>query len=112
VQLSPGVFGSTTNPILGANPPKPKARPPLDEKQPCENQESPDLRSQPADPPQQWKADTSTQAFKDRYALAKGRAVDWLKGQLKREGLDGKLKVTDEDATKGLIDQVAGGKLP
>ena len=44
--------------------------------------------SQPADPPQQWKADTSSQAFKDRYALAKGRAVDWLKGQLKKEGLD------------------------
>lgn len=112
VSLAPGVYGTTTNPILGANPPKPKTRPPLDEKQPCENQENPDLRSQPADPPQQWQADTSSQAFKDRYALAKGRAVDWLKGQLKKEGLDGKLKVTDEDATKGLIDQVAGGKLP
>ena len=54
VQLAPGVFGSTTNPILGANPPKPKARPPLDESQPCENQEPPDLRSQPGDPPKQW----------------------------------------------------------
>jgi len=69
-------------------------------------------RLAPEAPPQQWQADTSSQAFKDRYSLAKGRAVDWLKGQLKREGLDGKLKVTDEDATKGLIDQVAGGKLP
>jgi len=111
VQLSPGMFGTTTNPILGANPPKPKTRPPLDEKQPCENQQTPDLRSQPADPPQQWKADTSTQAFKDRYALAKGRAVDWLKEQLKTEGLADKLKVTDQDATKDLIDQV-GGQLP
>jgi hypothetical protein len=112
VQLAPGMIGSTTNPILGSNPPKQKTRPPLDEKQPCENQENPDLRSQPGDPPQQWQADTSTQAFKDRYALAKGRAVDWLKGQLKSEGLDGKLKVTEEDATKDLIDQVGGGKLP
>ena len=108
VQLAPDTFGTTTNPILGSNPPKPKARPPLDEKQPCENQETPDLRSQPADPPNQWKADTSSQAFKDRYALAKGRAVDWLKGQLEREKLTDKLKVTDEDATQGLIDSIAG----
>jgi hypothetical protein len=112
VQLAPDTFGTTTNPILGANPPKPKARPPLDEKQTCENQQTPDLRSRPADPPNQWKADTGSQAFKDRYALAKGRAVDWLKDQLKREKLDDKLKVTDEDATKSLIDQVAGGQLP
>ena len=112
VQLAPGTFGTTTNPILGANPPKPKSRPPLDEKQPCENQVTPDLRSQPADPPQQWQADTSSQAFLDRYKLAKGRAVDWLKEQLKREKLDDKLKVTDEDASKGLIDSIAGGTLP
>jgi hypothetical protein len=112
VQLAPGVFGSTLNPILGSNPPKAKARPPLDESQPCENQETPDLRSQPGDPPQQWQADTSSQAFKDRYALAKGRAVDWLKDQLKREKLSDKLKVADEDATKGLIDSLAGGKAP
>ena len=111
VQLSPGVFGSTVNPILGSNPPK-SARPPLDEKQPCENQENPDLRSQPGDPPQQWTADTSTKAFQDRYALAKGRAVDWLKEQLEREGLSNQLKVSDEDATKGLIDQIAGGTTP
>jgi virulence factor Mce-like protein len=112
VQLAPGVFGSTTNPILGANPPKPKARPPLDESQPCENQETPDLRTQPADPPKQWTADTSSQAFKDRYAKARGRAVDWLKDQIKREDLTGKLKVSEEDATKGLIDSLAGGKAP
>ena len=62
--------------------------------------------------PKQWTADTSTQAFKDRYALAKGRAVDWLKGQIKREELTDKLKVLDEDATQGLVDQVAGGKTP
>jgi len=112
VQLAPGEFGTTTNEILGANPPKPKSRPPLDEKQPCENQESPDLRSQPAAPPQQWKADTSSKAFQDRYDLAKTRAVDWLRGQLKDEKLADKLKVTDKDATKGLIDSLAGGDAP
>jgi virulence factor Mce-like protein len=108
VQLAPDVFGTTTNPILGANPPKPQKRPPLDSSQPCENQQTPDLRSQPADPPNQWKADTSTQAFKDRYALAKGRAVDWLKEQLKQEKLTDKVSVVDKDATQQLIDQIAG----
>ena len=111
VQFAPGMFGTTTNPILGANPPKPTKRPPLDNSQPCENQETPDLRSQPAKPPEQWKADTSSQAFLDRYNLAKGRAVDWLKGQLKAEKLTDQIGVTDTDATQGLIDS-AGGKLP
>jgi phospholipid/cholesterol/gamma-HCH transport system substrate-binding protein len=111
VQLAPDTFGTTTNPILGSNPPKPKARPPLDAKQPCENQQTPDLRSQPADPPNQWKADTGSQVFKDRYALAKGRAVDWLKEQLEQEKLTDQLDVTDVDATQGLIDSL-GGQAP
>ncbi|MGH2967923.1 MAG: hypothetical protein ACRDK0_02485, partial [Solirubrobacteraceae bacterium] len=115
VQLKPGVFGTTTNPILGSNPPKAKGRPPINSSVPCETQESPDLRSQPGAPPEQKQVDTGTKAFKDRYALAKGRAVDWLKEQLKREGLDGKLEVAEDDATQQLIDRVAaaaGGKTP
>ena len=108
VQFAPDMFGTTTNPILGSNPPKQKSRPPLDAKQPCENQQTPDLRSQPGDPPEQWKADTSSAAFLDRYKLSKGRAVDWLKGQLEDEKLSDQIKVTDEDATKGLIDSIAG----
>jgi hypothetical protein len=111
VQLAPGVFGTTTNPILGSNPPK-SPRPVLDETKPCETQEAPDLNSQPGPAPEQHPVDTSSKAFQDRYALAKGRAVDWLKKQLKLEGLDKKLSVSDQDATKGLLDQVAGGKLP
>ena len=112
VQFAPDVFGTTANPILGANPPKPTKRPPLDETQPCENQETPDLRSQPSDPPKQWKADTTTPEFLDRYNLAKGRAVDWLKDQLKAEKLTDQIDVTDTDATKGLIDSLPGAKLP
>jgi phospholipid/cholesterol/gamma-HCH transport system substrate-binding protein len=111
VQLSPGVFGTTTNPILGSNPPK-SPRPVLDETHACETQQAPDLRSQPGDPPQQHTADTKSKAFQDRYALAKGRAVDWLKKQLKADGLDKQLSVNDKDATPGLLDQIAGGKLP
>ena len=114
VQLSPGVFGTTANPILGANPPKPKTRPPLDESKPCETQQPPDLRSKPGAPPEQHQVDTSTAAFQARYERAKAVAVDWLRQQLKLDGLD-KLQVTNQDATKQLIDQVAqaaGGTLP
>jgi virulence factor Mce-like protein len=112
VQLAPGVFGTTTNPILGSNPPKAPSRPPIDEKTPCETQQNPDLRSQPGAAPEQRQVDTSTKLFKDRYALAKGRAIDWLREEIKKEGLGDKLKVTEDDATKQLIDQIAGGKLP
>ena len=111
VTLAPGMFGTTTNPILGSNPPK-SPRPILDETKACETQQAPDLGSNPGNPPEQHQVDTSSKAFQDRYNLAKGRAIDWLKGQLKAEGLDKKLSVSDKDATKSLIDQVAGGKLP
>jgi phospholipid/cholesterol/gamma-HCH transport system substrate-binding protein len=109
VTLAPGVYGTTANPILGANPPK-SPRPVLDESKPCENQEAPNLASQPSKPPEQHQIDTSTPAFQQRYALAKSRAVDWLKKQLKLEGLAKKLKVTDKDATPGLLGQIGGGK--
>jgi phospholipid/cholesterol/gamma-HCH transport system substrate-binding protein len=110
VQLAPGMFGTTTNPILGSNPPK-SPRPVLDETKPCETQQAPDLRSQPGAAPEQHQVDTSSQAFQDRYALAKSRAIDWLKKQRKLEGLDKKLSVADQDATKGVLDEVQG-KLP
>jgi len=109
VQLAPGMFGTTTNPILGSNPPK-SPRPILDETKPCETQQAPDLNSQPGAPPDQHQVDTSSPTFQARYNLAKSRAVDWLKQQLKVDGLDKKLSVTDKDATKGLIDQIAGAK--
>ena len=112
VQLAPGVFGTTTNPILGSNPPKAKERPPINADAPCETQENPDLRSQPGAAPEQRQVDTSTKAFKDRYDLAKGRAIDWLRDEIKAEGLTDKLKVTEDDATKQLIDEIAGGRLP
>jgi phospholipid/cholesterol/gamma-HCH transport system substrate-binding protein len=103
VQFAPGVFGTTVNPLLGSNPPK-SPRPLLNEKVACETQEAPNLASQPGPPPEQHQVDTSSAAFQKRYALAKGKAVDWLKKQLKVEGLDKKLSVTDKDATQGLLE--------
>jgi virulence factor Mce-like protein len=107
VTFSPGVFGTTPEPLLGANPPKPQKRPPLDGSVPCETQEPPDLRSTPADPPPQRTVDTSTAAFKTRYDMARGKAIGWLTKQLKVEGLQDVLKVATSDATPQLIDKIA-----
>ena len=104
VTFKPGVFGTTPEPLLGANPPRPEKRPPLNADVPCETQESPDLRSDPAPPPEQRQIDTSSAAFQARYAKARGEAVDWLRKQLKAEGLDGLLKVAENDVTKQLVE--------
>jgi phospholipid/cholesterol/gamma-HCH transport system substrate-binding protein len=108
VTLRPGVFATTPEPLIGANPPKPTKRPPINADAPCETQEPPDLRTNPAAPPPQQQVDTTTPAFQARYAQAREKAVDWLRDQLEAEGLDGLLKVTEDDATKQLIDQIAG----
>jgi hypothetical protein len=103
------VFGTTPEPLLGANPPKPRKRPPLNGKVPCETQETPDLRTQAAPPPPQHTVDTNTPTFKAREALAQARAVKWLQKQLEVEGLQNLLKVTSKDATSQLLSQIAEG---
>jgi virulence factor Mce-like protein len=109
VTFKPGVFGTTPEPLLGANPPQPRKRPPLNGKVPCETQETPDLRTQAAPPPPQHTVDTNTPAFKAREALAQARAVKWLQKQLKVEGLQNLLKVTSKDATSQLLSRIAEG---
>jgi hypothetical protein len=106
------VFGTTPEPLLGANPPKPTKRPPLDGKVPCETQATPDLRTQTAPPPPQREVNTSTPAFQARYAKARDEAVQWLQKQLKIEDLTKLLKVSDKDATPQVIDKVAKGATP
>jgi virulence factor Mce-like protein len=110
VTFKPGVFGTTPEPLLGANPPKPTKRPPLNGSIPCETQETPDLRTNPAAPPPQHTVNTSTPAFRARYDLARGKAVDWLRKQLKAEDLANVLKVVTSDATPQLINRIAGTK--
>jgi phospholipid/cholesterol/gamma-HCH transport system substrate-binding protein len=106
VTLKPGVFATTPEPLIGANPPKPQKRPPLNADAPCETQEPPDLRTKVAPPPQQRQVDTSSPAFQARYAQAKAKAVDWLREQLKAEGLDDLLKVGDEDVTQQIVEKL------
>ena len=107
VQLRPGMFATSALPINGSNPPRPVGRPPLRADVPCETQEPPDLRSQAGKPPPQRRIDTSDPEYRKRVELARGRAIRWLERQLKKEGLDKRLSVGDEDATEALIDRVA-----
>jgi phospholipid/cholesterol/gamma-HCH transport system substrate-binding protein len=107
VTLRPGVFATTPEPLLGANPPRPPKRPPLDADAPCETQEPPDLRSDPAAPPEQRTVNTGSAAFQARYEQARTKAVSWLRRQLEAEGLKKVLEVTGDDATKELIERIA-----
>jgi phospholipid/cholesterol/gamma-HCH transport system substrate-binding protein len=107
VTLRPGVFATTPEPLIGANPPRPEKRPPLDAQTPCETQEAPDLRTNPAGPPPQRQVDTSSAAFQARYTQARAKAVDWLRDQLKAEGLDQLLDVANTDADQQLIERIA-----
>ena len=111
VTFSPGVYGTTALPILGANPRMPKQRPPLREDVPCETQQTPDLRSNPGAPPPQRQADISSALFKDRWAKVRQYGIDLMKLSLKREGLANRFKVSDKDITLDQIKKIAkGGK--
>jgi phospholipid/cholesterol/gamma-HCH transport system substrate-binding protein len=103
VQFSPGVFGTTALPLLGVNPPKPTARPPLRNDVPCETQQTPDLRSTAGAPPEQHQTNVNAPAFKTRWAKVRKYGMDLMKLSLKREGLAGKFKVVDKDITKADI---------
>src|SRR5215210_2419173 len=107
VQFNPGVFGTTALPLLGVNPPKPKARPPLRSDVPCETQQTPDLESKAADPPKQRRIDVNNAAFKARWAKVRQYGIDLMKLSLKREGLADTLKVSDTDITKAGIAKMA-----
>jgi len=107
VTFKPGVYGTTPEPLLGANPPKPQKRPPLNGKVPCETQEAPDLQTIPGDPPPQRQINTNSAAYQARYAQARGKAVDWLTKQLKVEGLQDLFDVGTQDMTPQLVDKIA-----
>jgi phospholipid/cholesterol/gamma-HCH transport system substrate-binding protein len=109
VTFGPGVYGTTALPLLGVNPPRPKERPPLRNDVPCENQQTPDLRSTPGAPPPQRKADTSSKLFKDRWAKVRKYGIDLMRLSLKREGLADK-KVVDRDLTLADIQKLAKRK--
>jgi phospholipid/cholesterol/gamma-HCH transport system substrate-binding protein len=110
VTFKPGWYGTTAEPLLGANPPKPQHRPPLNPEAPCELQAPPDLRTVPAKPPEQHPVDTSTPEFKALYEKARDQAIGWLQRQIEAEGLQSRVKVSHEDVTAELLDKLAAGK--
>src|SRR3954453_1241436 len=112
VQFDPGVFGTTALPILGANPRKPARRPPLRNDVPCETQQPPDLRSNPAAPPPQSKVDTSNPLFQARWAKVRQYGIDLMRQGLQREGLGDKFTVLDKDLTANDIPKLVQGIKP
>jgi virulence factor Mce-like protein len=107
VTFGPGVYGTTALPLLGVNPRKPTKRPPLNADAPCENQQTPDLRSTPGDPPPQRQVNVNSKAFKDRWGKVRKYGMDLMKRSLKREGLADKLKVVDKDITAADVKKIA-----
>jgi virulence factor Mce-like protein len=107
ITLRPGVFATSALPINGANPPRPTTRPPLNADAPCEEQDPPNLASQPGAPPPQRRVDTTTPRYKRLEAKAKADAIEWLRGELEAQGLSDTIKVGEEYVTKAQLDKLA-----
>ena len=89
ISLGNGQFAQALFPILGTNPPKPAAMPPLRPDVPCETQERPDLRTKVGPGEREVSRGLpKTAAARKRYERSKRTAVKWVEGQLKRRGLD------------------------
>jgi phospholipid/cholesterol/gamma-HCH transport system substrate-binding protein len=89
-------FFLTGQPLQGVNPPTPKnhARPPLRSDVPCETQQQPDLRTVVQPVPQPT---TLPEPSLDARTQALQKTVDWLRKDIKDQGLN--LKVSDVPAT-------------
>ena len=95
ISLGNGMFAQALFPILGTNPPRPASMPPLRADVACETQQAPDLRTRVGPGEQQVSSGLpKTAAARKRYARAKGTALKWVKGQLRRQGLQRRLKVS------------------
>jgi phospholipid/cholesterol/gamma-HCH transport system substrate-binding protein len=106
IALGNDKFAATALPVVGVNPQLPQQRPPLRPDVPCETQTKPDLRSESGPPPPQFQVDLTTPEAKARLGKARKPAIDWLRGQLKAQGLDQVLKVADTDLTRSLLERL------
>ena len=96
ISLGDGQYAQALFPILGTNPPKPEAHPPMRPDVPCETQEPPDLRTRvgPGEPtvatglPQ-------TAAARARYQRAKATALRWVEREVRLRGLEDVWRVED-----------------
>ena len=106
-QLGEGFFGTSALPIAGVNPPKPTSRPPLRPEEPCENQPTPDLRTQVGAAPQRVKADWKSPAAQARLAKSRETALVWMRQVIEDAGMDATL--LDVDASLADIQSIARG---
>ena len=104
LSLGNGLLGSVATPMAGVNPPPQVQVPPLEADAPCENQQIPDLRTNPGAPPKTMPTDPNSPAVLDRVAKAQETAVALLRDQLRANG--DKTKVLDEPASRS---DVLGG---
>jgi phospholipid/cholesterol/gamma-HCH transport system substrate-binding protein len=91
-------FAQAYFPVLGSQPPTPKARPPLRPDVPCETQQPPDLRTNagPGDPVVA-KGLPNTPKAKLESQQALNRAVRFMRKDLRREGLDKQFRVSPRE---------------
>ena len=96
VNIGNGFFAQAYQPLIGTNPPKPDARPPLRPDVPCETQEGPDLRTIPGPPDTEVaRGLPDTPLARKRWRAAEDRAVGWVRKHLRERGLDREYRVVD-----------------
>jgi len=103
-QLGEGFFGTSALPIAGVNPPK-TDRPPINPDAPCEDQQTPDLRTIPQEAPGKVRTNWKSPAVQARYAKSRQTALNWLRNVADERGLDA--TVSDQDATLQSITEIA-----
>jgi ABC-type transporter Mla subunit MlaD len=96
INIGNGFFAQAYQPLIGTNPPKPDARPPLQPEVACETQEPPDLRTRPGPPDTEVaRGMPNTAAARRSYRDARTRAVDWVRQMLEDGGLQRSYRVDD-----------------
>jgi virulence factor Mce-like protein len=105
--LGNGLFGTTTSPIVGVNPPPVRERPPLRPDVACETQENPDLRSIPQDGPESVNTRNDSPEVIERTAKAREVALELAERRLARNPLTEDIKVLDRDTTLADIQGIA-----
>jgi len=103
--IGEGRFYLTSTPLQGINPPptrEPRYRPDV----PCETQERPDLRTNPAAPPRQVRINQNAPGAAARRRRANEAVMDWMRDNLRMSGLDRVLRLSDEPLRRDELDDV------
>jgi len=105
--LGRGIFGTSSGSVVGTNPPKATARPPLKPDVPCETQEPPNLDTQVGPGPRSVDAGRGNRAAQKREAIARDVAIETMNRRMRSTLGDQAPKVLDRDATRADIARLA-----